>query len=734
MTMGQNRPGWRGPYWQGGRRVGNQWYGRNQAPWADTERAAQRKRFWRRIRRISYVVAAAGILGPIVAFVVAYQVVSVPSPAEVAATQNQVVTLYYADGSEMTKITPDGGDRTLVKYQDVPDHVRHAVLAAEDASFETNPGFDIGGILRAGLNQVSGGSGGGSTISQQYIKKATSNDEYSLSRKFFEVVKAYKMNKEQSKEDILTAYLNTIYFGRGANGIQAAARAYFGTDVKNLKPEQAALLAGLIQRPSDTDRDFMERRWNFVMDQMVKNNWLSPQQRQAAAFPDPLPREKTKPKTLQGPDRVIQDRVMDEMAANKISEEEVQRQGLKIYTTIDRKAQEAAKKSVNGVMDGQPDNLRQAFVAVDPRNGGVKAYVGNTTGVGLDYAQQMQEPGSAFKPFDLVAALQKGHGLGDAYDGSSPRTFPGVARPVRNSSNSQCPFPCGVREAMRRSINTVFYDMVMNVTGTQAVANAAHQAGIPQTVGDAKTLVGASGGAPDLNIAIGGGKTQVRPIDMASAYATFAADGVKHSPHLVLKAVDPQGKVVYQPNIQPVQAFDQDDQDHNANIARNVTESLLPIPGSSGIDCANNRPCAGKTGTQQLGDTDQNAKAWMVGYTPSISAAAWIGTDKNEPIMDSTGKIVFGSGLPGRIWQGFMNNYLAGTKMEKFPKANPIGQQDQEDVNAASGSSSGDEDQDRPNRSKKNKNKKQLEECSSPFDPFCFFSRPSKKRGGDDDN
>ncbi|WP_192909506.1 transglycosylase domain-containing protein [Gandjariella thermophila] len=722
--MGQNRPRGRQPYW---RDAVEPPYG-GPAPWVLQQREAHRRRLWRRIRRASYVLAAAGILGPIAAFVIAYQFVDVPSPAEVAASQNQVVTLYYADGTEMTKIIPDGGDRTLVRYQDVPEQVRHAVLAAEDATFETNPGFDIAGIARAAFNNLSGGTGGGSTITQQYIKNATSNDQHTLTRKFFEVVKAYKMNNQQSKQDILTAYLNTIYFGRGANGIQAAAHAYYGTDVQHLTAEQAAMIAGMIQRPSDTDQAFAERRWNFVMDQMVKNGWLSPTERQSASFPQPLPRELTKPKTLQGPDRLIQDRVMAELDQRGIPEDQVQHQGMKIFTTIDRKAQQSAKKAVTDVMNGQPDNLRQALVAVDPRTGGVRAYVGSMTGTGIDYAMQPQEPGSSFKPFDLVAALEKGHGIGEAYDGSSPRTFAGLAKPIRNSENVQCPFPCGVREAMRRSINTVFMDMVMNVTGTQAVANAAHQAGIPETIGDARTLVGENGGAPDANIAIGGGRTQVRPFDMASAYATFAADGVRRAPHFVAKAEDSRGNVVYQTAIQAVSAFDQNDQAHSANIARNVTETLLPIPGASNIGCTNSRPCAGKTGTQQFNDTDLNAKAWMVGYTPSISAAAWVGTDRAEPIMDSSGKTIFGSGLPGHIWQAFMNTYLAGTKVERFPKASPIGQY--QDVATAIKQGRSTNEQDKQNQGDRN----QQAECDNPFNLFCLFEPDRKHRRKDTDN
>jgi membrane peptidoglycan carboxypeptidase len=648
-------------------------------PLSDTDRKRRRKKIWRRVRRGAYVLTALGIIGPIIAFFVAYQMVEVPNASAVAAKQGQVVTLQWADGQEMTKIVPPGGNRTMVRYDQLPDTVKHAVFAAEDAEFMTNPGFDIGGVMRAGWNQVSGGAGGGSTITQQYVKKATGNDEASglggYTRKFTEVVKAYKMNNTYSKEKILESYLNTIYFGRGANGIVAAGRAYFRKELKDLTPSEAALLGGMIQSPGRyQDVDYMHRRWNFVMDQMVDKGWLSASERKAAKFPEPIALNEARPLALEGPNAHIQTAVLAEVQRETDMDlDMLQQKGYTIQTTIDPTAQQQAIDAVNGVMADQPPTLLPAMVAVDPTNGEIKAYYGGKDGTGIDWARQPQEPGSSFKPFDLVALLEDGKGLGETFDGTSGRQFVDNGPKIRNSGGASCGKECTVAEAMKRSINTVFYDIALNAVGTQHVADAAKQAGIQTPLG------GANGGPPDANISIGGGSTQVTTTEMASAYATFAANGIYRTPHLVKKILTPEGDIFWQPEQKDIDgkaAFDEGNSVNNAKIARNVTESLLPIPAYSRIACAGGRLCAGKTGTHQFGETADNAKAWMVGYTPQISVAVSMGREENRtqmPLRDAGGNIIYGAGLPGHIWQAFMNSYLQGKDKTTFGKFTPIG-------------------------------------------------------------
>ncbi|WP_199440557.1 transglycosylase domain-containing protein [Umezawaea beigongshangensis] len=640
------------------------------------ESAVRKKRIWRRVRRTGYVLAGLMVLGPVVAFAIAYQIVDVPNPALVAADQNKVVTLYYSTGEEMAKVAPPGANRSPIEYEDLTDPVKKAVFAAEDSSFETNPGFDARAILRAVKIQVTGGDSGGSGLTQQYVKQATDNDQGTLSRKFTEVVTAYKMNKQQSKAEILTAYLNTIYFGRGAYGIQAASDVFFKKPLADLSHSEAALLAGLIQNPGNSeDSEYAKSRWTYVMGELEKNGWISAEDRANAQYPTPVELVEGNPYGLDGTRAYIQTQIYDEMEDPEkgigISAERAQKDGLKIYTTIDPKAQTAAEQAVDEVMSGEPEQLRTSLSAINPRTGGVVAYWAGRDGTGLDYARGvLQEPGSSFKPFDLVAALQKGEGLGEVYDGSSGRQFGEVK--VNNAAGVTCVDPCTVRQAMLKSVNTVFTDMAVNRVGTQAVANAAHQAGIPEAANGKKLLVGADGGVPDGNIAIGGGTTVVRPFDMAAAYATFAADGVRREPYFIEKIESPVG-LVFQHEDRATVAFDADPE-KSKDIAYNVTESLKGIPANSKIPCAANRECAGKTGTHELaGSTIENSKAWMVGYTPSLSASVWVGTDELQAIRNAAGKPIFGSGLPGQIWQKFMDKTLAGTPVEKFTKGKPIG-------------------------------------------------------------
>jgi membrane peptidoglycan carboxypeptidase len=419
----------------------------------------------------------------------------------------------------------------------------------------------------------------------------------------------------------------------------------------------------------------MHRRWNYVINQMAEKGWLSPADRQAAKFPAMIPVDQARPTAAQGASAHIQRAVLKEVEDNTdLTLAQLKQRGYTIVTTIDKNAQSLAEQAVNSVMANQPTNLLPALVAVNPANGEIVAYYGGSNGNGLDWAKTAQEPGSSFKPFDLVALLEKGKGLGETYDGTSGRQFTPGGPKIRNSGNdSSCGKECTVALAMKKSVNTVFYDIALNEVGTQKVADAAHQAGVTAK------LQGPNGGAPDGNIAIGGGTTMVSTVEMAGAYATFASGGIKRAPHLVKKILAPDGNIFWEPKqsvTAGTPAFDQQDSNHNQQIARNVTESLLPIPKSSHIECANNRQCAGKTGTHQLGETEDNAKAWMVGYTPQISVAVSMAAEENGkqvPLKTNTGKIVYGATLPGPIWQKFMNSYLNGAPKVGFGPYKPIG-------------------------------------------------------------
>ncbi|MEU5258498.1 transglycosylase domain-containing protein [Amycolatopsis sp. NPDC021455] len=645
-----------------------------------------RRRRWRRIRRISYVVAGLFFAVPAVAFAITYFAVDVPSPETVAQAQGQAVTYLYSDGTEMGKDVPTGGNRQILSPNQIPDVVKKAVIATEDASFETNSGFDVGGILRAAYNQVTGGSGGGSTISQQYIKNSSGDDDPTLTRKWLELAKSFKMNQTYDKADIITAYLNIIYFGRGAYGIQAAAQAYFGKDVGQLDYSQAALLAGLIQQPGRSENQAVATsRWTTALDRMLKNGYLTPAQRASAKFPTPIPLRESKQAGALNP--FLKKQVKAELAAQGIDEKQYYSGGFQVFTTIDSQAQQAAEKAVaEGMTDQTDDRILSAMVAVDPKTGGVLAYYGGDPIVkgpngedqaGRDWADEPHNPGSSMKPFDLAAFLKLGRGLDARFDGTSPRTFPDVPQPVRNAGDSSsCSQQCTVAEAMQRSTNTVFYDMVLNVTKPSGVAEAAREAGIRTTEngGRSKLFTG------DNNISLGGGDTEVTTADMASGYATFAAGGVQRDRHFVQKVTNANGETAYEAKIGSTDAFADNDAQKSAQIAGNVTAALAPVIPFSRLSCPAGHECAGKTGTQQHtpqndeppSAANANSQTWMVGYTPSVSAAVWVGSDGDKALRAPGGGPLFGSTLAGPIWDRFMQLYLGGRPAERFNRVAAI--------------------------------------------------------------
>ncbi|MBI3690218.1 MAG: penicillin-binding protein, partial [Mycolicibacterium aromaticivorans] len=559
---------------------------------------------WKWVRRSLYLAAVVLIVLPLITFGMAYLIVKVPQPGDLRT--NQVSTILASDGSELAKIVPPEGNRVDVNIDQVPVQVRNAVMAAEDRDFYSNPGFSFSGFARALKNNLFGGDlQGGSTITQQYVKNALVGDARSgvggVVRKAKELVISTKMTGEWSKDQVLQAYLNIIYFGRGAYGIAAAAKAYFDKPVEQLTVAEGALLAALIQRPSTldpaVDPDGAAKRWNWVLDGMVSMGALSKDERSQQVFPPTVSPEQARSNNVTtGANGLIERQVTKELLdLFNIDEQTLNTQGLQITTTIDPQAQKAAENAVSKYLEGEMPDMRSAVVSVDPKTGGVKAYYGGSDAQGFDFAQAGLPTGSSFKVFALVAALEQGMGLGYQID-SSPVTVNGIK--ITNVEGEGCGV-CNIAEALKRSLNTSYYRLMLKLkNGPSDVADAAHRAGIAESFpGVDHTLSeDGKGGPPNNGVVLG--QYQSRVLDMASAYATLADSGVYHKPHFVQKVVNSRGEVL----------FDASTTDNSGEqripkaVADNVTAAMQPIAGySRGHNLAGGRASAAKTGTNQLG-------------------------------------------------------------------------------------------------------------------------------------
>ncbi|MGK5115563.1 MULTISPECIES: transglycosylase domain-containing protein [unclassified Geodermatophilus] len=617
------------------------------------------------------MAAIAGLFLLLGVFVgVVYATTEVPDPDSVQNAQTTVV--YYADGTtEMARLGAE--NRTNVGLEQVSEAARNAILAAENRSFYSDPGISFTGIVRAAWNNLTGGSTqGGSTITQQYVKNAFLTQDQTFSRKFQELFLAVKLDNQYEKDEILENYLNTIYFGRGAYGIEAAANTFFGVPAAQLTAQQGAVLAVQVRSPSsydpETNPEGAQDRWALVLDAMVDEGWLTQAERDASVYPPALPRTGSNLGIPGGPEGLVVQRAITELEAKGYDEQQIRAGGLRIITTVDKRAQDAALAAVDEVMTGEPEGLREALVAIDPRSGAVKAYYGGPIGAGdgaIDYAQALRQPGSSVKPYVLATALEEGISVTARRDGSSPQEFPDRPDlPVSNSGGASCA-ACTLMEAMTRSLNTTYYGLAYEVGAEKVRENVLEATGLPETWPQGTTMAGDTTLAdPETGFtgaSIGIGQYEMRPIDQAHGFATLANGGVEHEPFFVARVTDGEGAVLLD------YAGDSGDQVFTTDVANDVTYGMTGVAAYSKRTLAGGREVASKTGTQGLNAQD-NSDAWMVGYTPSLSTAVWMGNDSpSQPIENSDGAIIYGSGLPGAIWQEFMNTVLDGTPEEELP-------------------------------------------------------------------
>ncbi|AZA12480.1 transglycosylase domain-containing protein [Corynebacterium choanae] len=607
---------------------------------------------------------------PIILFTAAYIVTDVPEPEQLVT--KQVSTIYAADDrTELARIVPPEGNRETVSLDKIPHSLQVAVMSAEDREFYSNPGFSISGFTRAVLGKLTGNdaAGGGSTITQQYVKIAVVGNEHSIRRKLRELVVSTKMTREWTKDEILQAYLNTIYFGRNSYGVAAAAQAFFNKPLGELTPAESAVLAASIQRPSQLDpwvnREEAEDRWNYVVDGMVKMGEITQAERDAMVYPEVTDPALNAPYVeAEGTNGLIKNQVVKELARLGIDESEVETKGLRIVTTIDPKVQNSVLAAIENNKPTWDDQIRQAVVSIDPRTGAVKGYYGGQDAEGWDFADGPRPTGSTFKIFGLAAGLQQGIPL-TQYFSSAPVTTGSIT--ITNSDGESCGV-CSIAQALKMSLNTSFVRLGKSLeNGPKDVADMAHALGVARSLPSIpQTLTEPGKNEPYEGIILG--QYDSRPFDMAIALGTLANAGVWHQPHFVQRITDADGNVVYEHTPSPGQRR------VSANVANSVMYAMAPIAAwSNGNVLAGGRPSAAKTGTVQLGDTGANKDAWMIGATPQLATAVWVGTELNTPLTNSWGGLMYGAGMPATIWKQTMDGALEGEPIETFPEIQPLG-------------------------------------------------------------
>ena len=613
------------------------------------------KRHW--LRWLLVGVVALLLVGAAV-FALLLARTTVPSPNELASSEATVV--YWADGkTELGRLGES--TRRSVALSDVPDDVQKAVLAAEDRDFYEHGGISPVGIGRAVWNNVTGGSTqGGSTITQQYAKNAFLTQERSWDRKVREALLAIKLETVVSKDEILENYLNTIYFGRGAYGIEAAAIAYFGVPASELTVEQGAVLAAIIKSPSglapEDDIDALEARWAYVLDSMVEQGWLTPKERRTAEFPK-IKKQRAKDR-LGGQTGFLLTMVEQQLVELGFDETEIQQGGLRITSTFDRAAQKAATAAVRKVgPTSGTEGLRIGLAAVRPGTGEVVAIYGGANFIDdqiNNATRRFAQAGSTFKPFALAAATEQEVPLTSVWNGDSPATVDGY---TFSNYADRSYGPVTLLQATENSINSAYVELESDI-GVDSVADAAVRAGLPADT------PGMDLDALDLTFVLG--TASPSGLDMADAYATFAARGASTTPSVVKRVVGPNDGLLFDLEPRPTSAFD-------STVADTVTYALARVVtnGTGTTAKALGRPAAGKTGT-----TDDNKSAWFVGYTPQLAAAVLMAKEDADGLpvsLAGTGGLstVTGGSFPAAIWTAFMAAALEGLPVEEFPAPPP---------------------------------------------------------------
>ncbi|HEX8631774.1 MAG TPA: transglycosylase domain-containing protein, partial [Catenuloplanes sp.] len=627
------------------------------------KRAKKRRRANWLIGSLAVLVILAG--SSVMAFTYYYDKVPAADYTELETT-----TITYANGRQLAKIGEQ--NRTIVPADKISPVVTNAVMAAEDKNFMDHGGIDLKGIARAAWNNISGGSTqGASTITQQYARHAADLNEISVGRKVREAMLSRKIEADMTKQEILGKYLNAIYFGRGAHGVEAAAQAYFKKSVltppgkdRALTVEEAAVLASVIKQPEfdpstghkgydpQVNPEGAKERWAYTLGNMQEKGWITPDQRTNAKYPK-VERYDPKKDCATGcvgktPQGNIVNRVKEELTAMGIPWE---KGGYKITTTIDPRAQDAAQnaaqnRQVGSPMNKLPKNYRAALVAVEPETGRVLAYYGGDDGTGTDFAGLNEvdgkifgghPPGSSFKTITLAAGLKEGYSFESRWD-ATKKTEDG--KEINNAGRKiPCGKSCDLERSTVQSYNFAFYWLADQV-GVDKVLAAAKSAGITSMWNDKGdyldlTKENLANGKSKLGIdnQVGFGQYAVTVLDQANGMATLANRGKYIKAHFVKTVEEKDLTGVWRKRggeqLKPREAFPAAEMD-------NLNGVLQKVPAVGNDQLRGGRPAAGKTGTWEF-DKKDNAHAWMIGATPQIASAVWVGGEKGGAIKERDG-------------------------------------------------------------------------------------------------
>ena len=567
-----------------------------------------------------------------------------------------------ADGSVLAELDKSER-REPIEVEALPAHVKQAVLAAEDTAFYEHSGINPTGLFRAMVRSAQGRIQGGSTITQQVAKINYTARERTLMRKLKEVLYASRLEKKYTKDEILERYLNQIYFGEGAYGINAAAQTMFGVTADQLTPDQAAVLAGKIRSPEGLnprkDPGRMTERRDQVLAEMLDQGWLDAaahdqaKSRPLELVPPRPPDSSRTPHFLEYVKREA--RTLDALGTDEESRStQLFTGGYTIETTLDPKTFDAATRSVQERL-GAPEDPVTAIAVIQPGDGAIRTLFG-----GLDFATTQfdmsslggRDAGSSFKPFVYLSALRKGIDPRNRYDGTSGREIPCYGQPVNNYAGEDAGGEINVDEAMVKSVNVVFVELGCAV-GVPEVERTAVGAGVPDDAVNADAAKGA--------VFLGSLGAGVNALDMASSFATFAARGVYAEPYSIARIKAADGRVVYEHKVEARPVFKPEE----VGVLNNPLQGV--VREGTGRGATIERPVAGKTGT-----TQNNIDAWFVGYTPQLATAVWIGfPDASKPMNNVRGRAVTGGSFPTQIFADVMRRAHEGMPVQPLFTASP---------------------------------------------------------------